>query len=319
MKALVCRAFGAVAVETRPDPTPQSGEVRVRVQAAGINFPDALMIEGKYQGNPDPPFVPGSEIAGFVEASRDEEFKPGDRVFGLTSLNGFAQRVCVPARRLQHAPPAMTFEQAAAFPLAYGAAAHALFDRARLKVNETVLILGAGGGVGLAATEIAKRAGARVLAVDLDQARAETAKARGADAAAPAGDLRGAADAFSNGGVDVILDAVGGELGETAVRMLAWRGRYLVFGFASGAVPKIRSNLLLLKGAEAIGVYWGAFQKRGEDNDAANFKTLLGWWAEGALKPSPAHIFRLEEAADAMKAMLRHELSGKAVIAMDDG
>jgi NADPH2:quinone reductase len=295
------------------------GEVRVRVRAAGVNFPDALVVQGKYQNKPPLPFSPGSEFSGVVEELGAEVlgFDIGDRVFGLTSFGAFAEEVVVDAKKLHRMGAGIEFGEAAAFCMAYGAAAHALLDRGQLKPGEQLVVLGAAGGVGLAAIEIAKIVGARVLAVDLNDERLVAAKQKGADAAhaGAAETLREAIYAFSgNAGGDVILDTVGGELAETALKGLAWRGRFLVFGFASGAIPKLQANLLLLKAAQAIGVFWGEFQRRGIDRDRENFARLLQWREEGKLRPHISRTFTLEEGAEALKALERREIVGKAVI-----
>lgn len=326
MKALLCRAFGPIeslVVEDLASPSVGPSQVRVRVCAAGVNFPDALVVQGKYQSKPALPFAPGSEFAGVVEEIGQGvcEFAVGDRVFGLANFGAFAEEVVADCDKLHRMSGGIDFVEAAAFCMAYGAAAHALIDRAQLREGETLVVLGAAGGVGLAAIEIAKIIGARVLAVDLNDERLEAATSKGADAVCPqAGEaLREQINALSSRkGADVILDTVGGELGETALRSLAWQGRYLVFGFASGVIPKLQANLLLLKAAQAMGVFWGEFQRRKLDRDRENFETLLQWRAAGKLRPHVSRTFTLEQGAQALAALERREIVGKAVIVISN-
>lgn len=324
MRALLCRAFGPVETLELGEVDPPAlcpGQVRVRVRAAGLNFPDGLVVQGKYQLRPALPFAPGSEFAGdVIEAASDVEgFSVGDRVFGLTSFGAFAEQVVVPAAKLHAMTPAIDYEEAAILSMGYGAAMYGLFDRGRLKAGESVVILGATGGVGLAAVELAALAGARILAVDGDDARLEAARERGATMLYnySAGSLKEAVKAFAPEGADVILDPVGGSLGEDAVRCLGWKGRLLVFGFASGTIPHIATNLLLLKGAEALGVFWGESQRRADNNDGANFAQLLAWRAAGKLRPHIGRRFALRDGARAIAALLNREIVGKAVILID--
>lgn len=324
MRALLCRQFGPVETlefcETNP-PSLEPGHVRIRVRAAGLNFPDGLVVQGKYQLRPDLPFSPGSEFAGdVIEVAPDvTAFALGDRVFGLTSFGAFAEQVVVPAARLHAMTASIDYDEAAILSMGYGAAMYALFDRGRLTKGESVVVLGATGGVGLAAVELAALAGARVLAVDADDVRLETARERGAAVLFNymSGGLKDAVKAFAPTGVDVVLDPVGGTLGEEAVRCLGWKGRLLVFGFASGTIPKISTNLLLLKGAEALGVFWGESQRREDNNDAANFAQLLAWRAEGKLRPHIGRRYPLSEGARAIGALLNREIVGKGVIIVE--
>lgn len=322
MKALLCEEFGPVeslVLRDVPPPPMAPGHVRVAVKAAGLNFPDGLVVQGKYQLRPPLPFSPGSEFSGVVTEVADDvrEFAPGDRVFGLTSFGAFAEQTVVPAARLNRMADGIGFREAAVLAMAYGAAMYALFDRGGLRSGQKLLILGATGGVGLAAVELANLTGARVLAVDGDDGRLREAQAKGADAVwnYHAGSLRDAARDFAGpDGFDLVLDPVGGPLGEEAVRCLGWKGRLLVFGFASGSIPSIATNLLLLKGAEAIGVFWGESQRRADNNDRENFRRLLAWHAEGRLKPHIGRVFPLQEGAAAIQALMRREILGKAVI-----
>lgn len=325
MKALLCREFGPVdhliLSEIAP-PALQAGEVRVAVKAAGLNFPDGLVVQGTYQLRPTLPFAPGSEFSGIVleTASNVTDFRPGDRVFGLTSFGAFAEEVVVPAARLNRMDDSIGFREAAVLSMAYGAAMYALFDRGELQPGQRVLILGATGGVGLAAVELAALAGAQVLAVDGDDDRLREATAKGAAAVwnYHGGSLREAVAAFTGGqGFDLILDPVGGKLGEEAVRCLGWNGRLLVFGFASGDIPQIATNLLLLKGAQLVGVFWGESQRRGDNNDRANFARLLQWVSQGKVRPHISRAFPLAQGAAAIQALLDRDIMGKAVILMD--
>lgn len=325
MRALVCRDFGPVenlVVAELDRPTLGEGEVRVAVKAAGLNFPDGLVVQGEYQLRPELPFAPGSEFSGIItEVSGSvTDFSAGDRVFGLTSFGAFAEEVVVPANRLNRMDSEIGFVEAAVLSMAYGAAMYALFDRGGLKADQSVLILGATGGVGLAAVELAALAGARVLAVDGDDARLREATTRGATDAwnYHQGSLRDAANQFTGkAGFDLILDPVGGSLGEEAVRCLAWKGRLLVFGFASGSIPKIATNLLLLKGAEVAGVFWGESHRRGDNNDRENYARLLQWRSEGKIAPHVSRKYSLAEGAKAIQALLDREITGKAVIIVD--
>lgn len=325
MKALLCRSFGPITqlqVEAVDSPPLSADQVRISVKAAGINFPDALVVQGQYQLKPAVPFSPGSEFAGIVSevGTAVDDFAPGDRVFGLTSFGAYAEEVVTPASRLHRMSEQLTFEEAAVISMAYGSSMHALFDRGRLQRGETLVVLGATGGVGLAAVELGHLAGARVLAVDQGDERLRLATDKGATAVfnTSSGGLREAVDRFTEGqGADVILDTVGGELGENAVRCLAWRGRLLVFGFASGTIPRIQSNLLLLKSADALGVFWGESQRRGTTHDKDNFKKLLTWHTEGKITPHISRRFPLAEGVAALTALVNREIVGKAVITMD--
>jgi len=326
MKALLCRAFGPVedlALADIPSRPLDAGEVRVAVKAAGLNYPDGLVVQGKYQLRPELPFAPGSEFAGIVvERANDVvDIEIGQRVFGLTSFGAFAEEVVVPATRLNSMDGRIGFREAAVLSMAYGAAMYALFDRGRLAAGQRVLVLGATGGVGLAAVELAALAGAEVFAVDGDDNRLAEATAKGARAIwnYHAGSLRDAANDFTGkSGFDLVLDPVGGTLGEEAVRCLGWKGRLLVFGFASGQIPTIATNLLLLKGAELAGVYWGESQRRADNNDRENFARLLDWHAEGRISPRITRSFPLRDAASGIAAMLAGEITGKAVILVDE-
>ncbi|MFL6674323.1 MAG: NADPH:quinone oxidoreductase family protein, partial [Massilia sp.] len=293
MKAVVCKAWGApdtLVVEQLPDPQPGPGQVVIEVRAAGVNFPDVLTVQGKYQVRPELPFTPGNEFAGVVRALGEgvTDFAPGQAVIGFTRTGAFAQQALAPAEALMPMPPGMDFDTAAAITLTYGTSHHALVDRAALQAGETVLVLGAAGGVGLAAIEIGKALGARVIAAASSEDKLAVCRAHGADATINYAtcDLREAIKAATGGrGPDVIYDPVGGPYSEPAFRSIAWRGRHLVVGFAAGDIPQLPWNLMLLKGASVVGVFWGEFARREAKANLAAMRQMLGWMAEGKLRP----------------------------------
>ena len=322
MKAIVCKAWGlpdTLVVEELAAPQPAAGQVVVEVRAAGVNFPDVLIIQGKYQFKPELPFTPGSEVAGVVSAVAPDvsNFKVGDRVIAFTATGGFGQQLAVPAQALMPMPPGMDFDTAAAITLTYGTSHHAVVDRAALKSGETMLVLGAAGGVGLAAIEIGKALGARVIAAASSDEKLEVCKAHGADAVINYSkeDLREAIKAATGGkGPDVVYDPVGGDYSEAAFRSIAWRGRYLVVGFANGEIPKLPLNLTLLKGASLVGVFWGEFAKREPKANLAAMRELLGWLAEGKIKPRISARYALADTARALEDMAARKVTGKVVI-----
>ncbi|WGG51993.1 NADPH:quinone oxidoreductase family protein [Rugamonas sp. DEMB1] len=322
MKAIVCKAWGlpdTLVVEELAAPLPAAGQVVVEVRAAGVNFPDVLIIQGKYQFKPELPFTPGSEVAGVVSAVAPDVtgFKVGDRVIAFTATGGFGQQLAVPAQALMPMPPGMDFDTAAAITLTYGTSHHAVVDRAALKSGETMLVLGAAGGVGLAAIEIGKALGARVIAAASSDEKLEVCKAHGADAVINYSkeDLREAIKAATGGkGPDVVYDPVGGDYSEAAFRSIAWRGRYLVVGFANGEIPKLPLNLTLLKGASLVGVFWGEFAKREPKANLAAMRELLGWLAEGKIKPRISARYALADTARALEDMAARKVTGKVVI-----
>jgi NADPH2:quinone reductase len=323
MKAVQCIEWGLPERLVLSDievPEPKAGEVRVRVEAAGVNFPDALIVQKKYQVQPPLPFIPGTEVAGAVDAVAPdvERLKVGDRVAAFVGLGGFAQFVCAPVAATAPLPANIAPEVAAAFTLAYATSHHALFDRGQLKQGETLAVLGAGGGVGLAAVELGKIAGARVIALASSDEKLSAARARGADVAINYSniDLREALKAATDGkGVDVVYDPVGGRHTEAALRSLAWRGRLLVVGFADGQIPQIPANLLLIKGASAVGVFWGDFARREPRANLAMLKELYGWLAQGRLQPHISQTYSLADAPRALEALLERRAVGKLVIA----
>ena len=289
------------------------------VQAAGVNFPDVLIIQGKYQFKPELPFTPGNEVAGIVRAVGDGVigFKPGDQVIAFSSTGGFAQQLSVPAHALMPMPPGMDFATAAAITLTYGTSHHAVVDRAALQAGETMLVLGAAGGVGLAAVEIGKALGARVIAAASSDEKLAVCREHGADVLINYSreDLREAVKAATGGkGPDVVYDPVGGDFAEAAFRSIAWRGRYLVVGFANGEIPKMPLNLALLKGASLVGVFWGEFVKREPKANLAGMMQLLGWMKEGKIRPLVSARYPLAETAQALNDMAARKVTGKVVI-----
>ena len=322
MKAVVCKQFGppeSLVIEDLPSPTPGAGEVVVSVKAASVNFPDVLIIQDKYQSKPPLPFSPGSELAGVVKEVGPgvTHAKPGDKVIAFTTYGAFAEEVKTEAARLLPLPEGMSFESGASFILTYGTTDHALRDRATLRSGETLLVLGAAGGVGIAAIEIGKALGARVIACASSAEKLQVCREHGADETINyvAEDLRERIKALTAGkGVDVIYDAVGGPYTEPAFRSIAWRGRLLVIGFAAGDIPKLPLNLALLKGASIVGVFWGDFARREPKSFAESARQLTQWYREGKLRPHVSATFPLEKAAEAMNLLASRQAKGKVVI-----
>ena len=322
MKALLCKAFGpadTLVLEDLPSPEPKKNEVLIEVQAAGVNFPDTLIIEGKYQFKPPFPFAPGGEVAGVVKAVGEKvsHLRAGDRVMALTGWGGFAEEVAVPAYNVLPVPKSMDLTTAAAFGMTYGTSMHALKQRANLQPGETLLVLGASGGVGLAAVEIGKAMGAKVIAAASSAEKLEVARNAGADELINYSEqsLKDEVKKITGGqGADVIYDPVGGDLFDAAIRSIAWNGRLLVVGFASGRIPELPVNLCLLKGAAVLGVFWGAFAQRQPQDNAANFQQLFAWHAEGKVTPLVSQIFPLEQAAEAINALGQRKAVGKVVV-----
>jgi NADPH:quinone reductase len=322
MKALRCHAFGPVghlALDDVPSPVPGPKQVVVTVKAAGVNFPDTLIVQGKYQIKPELPFTPGAEFAGIVKAVGEgvSNAKPGDSVVGVGVTGGFAEEALIDAANIVPLPTSADFAVAAALTMAYGTSLHALKDRARLARGESLLVLGAGGGVGLAAVEIGKLLGATVIAAASTDAKLDICQGRGADAVInyDREDLKERVRALTNGrGADVVYDPVGGSYTAAASRSVAWNGRYLVVGFAAGEIPQVPLNLPLLKGYSIVGVYWGGFVQREPAANAANMKQLMDWVATGKLAPLISARYPLSQAVDALFAMMRREVAGKVVI-----
>mgnify|MGYP000984513435 FL=1 len=322
MKAVLCKAFGpaeTLVLEEIASPEVKKTEIVLDVHAAGVNFPDTLIIEGKYQFKPPFPFSPGGEAAGVVAAVGEKvsHVKVGDRVMALTGWGSFAEQVAVPGYNVMPIPAGMDFNSAAAFGMTYGTSMHALKQRANLQPGETLLVLGASGGVGLAAVEIAKAMGAKVIAAASSAEKLAVAKAAGADELINYSEtnLKDEVKRLTGGlGVDVIYDPVGGDLFDQAIRSIAWNGRLLVVGFASGRIPELAVNLCLLKGAAVLGVFWGAFAQRQPQDNAANFQQLFAWYAEGKVKPLVSQVFALEQAAEAINALGQRKAVGKVVV-----
>ncbi len=323
MKAVVCKTWGppeSLVIETLPDLTPGAGEVVIDVRAAGVNFPDVLIIQNKYQYKPELPFTPGSEVAGVVQAVGGgvSHVKNGDHVIAFLPQGGaFASQVKASAKAVMPMAPGMAFDTAAAFTLTYGTSHHAVVDRGQLKAGETMLVLGAAGGVGLAAIEIGKAIGARVIAAASSDEKLAVCKDHGADALInySTEDLRARIKELTDGkGPDVIYDPVGGIYTEPAFRSIGWRGRYLVVGFANGEVPKIPLNLPLLKGASLVGVFWGEFAGREPKANLANMTQMLGWMSEGKIRPHVSARYPLEQAAQALLEMAARKVTGKVVL-----
>lgn len=322
MRAVVCKDYGpaeTLVIEPIDLPPPGPGHVRVRVEAAGVNFPDTLMVQGKYQVRPPLPFVPGAELAGVVEAVGEgvEGYAPGTPVIGMVGQGAFADVANVRAPRLMRRPAEMDAVTAAGFSMTYGTSMHALRQRANLAPGETVLVLGASGGVGLAAVELAKAMGATVIAAASSAEKLEIARKAGADHLVnySTEQLKDRVKELTGGkGVDVVYDPVGGDLLEEAVRATAWEGRVLVVGFAAGAIPKIPANLLLLKGCALVGVFFGTFRDRDPALNQQNFDEMFKWWAEGKLKPLVSRTLDLAEVVEAFRILTAREAIGKLVL-----
>lgn len=322
MKALVCKEWGppeSLSVEDVAAPQPADNEALLRVHAAGVNFPDTLIVQGKYQFKPDRPFSPGGECAGVVEAvgSKVKHLKPGDKVIAFTGWGAFAELIVADASGVLPMPEGMDFVTGSSFVMTYATSYHALKDRAALKSGETLLVLGASGGVGLAAIEIGKVLGARVIAAASTAEKLAVCKEHGADELIDytKEDLKERLKALTGGkGVDVIYDPVGGPYTEIALRNCAWRGRLLVIGFANGEIPKIPINLALLKGCSIVGVFWGDYAKREPMNNLSDLRVLLGWLKEGKLKPHVAGTYPLSRAAEAIRLLMDRRVSGKLVV-----
>ncbi|PZU73175.1 MAG: NADPH:quinone oxidoreductase [Brevundimonas sp.] len=332
MRAVLSKAAGGpetLVVEDVLDPTPKAGEVVIEVKAVGINYPDTLIIEDKYQFRPERPFSPGAEVAGVVEAVGEGVkgvFK-GDRVIAVPGWGGLVERLAVRAETLIPIPDAMSFEEAAALVMTYGTSYYALKDRAQLKAGETLLVLGAAGGVGAAAVELGKAMGARVVAAASTNDKVQFALELGADNGLiyPSGPMDKAAQKELSGefklatgrdGADVVYDAVGGDYADPALRAMDWNGRYLVVGFPAG-IPSLPLNLTLLKSVSVIGVFWGAAVMRDPRAHAANMAELMQMYADGKIRPRVSKTFPLEKAGEAIKALGDRQALGKIVVTVE--
>jgi NADPH2:quinone reductase len=322
MKAVLCKTWGdpsTLTLEDVPSKAPGAGEARLRVRACGVNFADTLMIQGKYQVRPPFPFSPGLEAAGDVleVGAGVTHLKPGDRVLCITGYGGMAEELVVPAEMVIPMPPNMDYATAAGFPIAYGTSHVALDHRAHLQPGETLLVLGAAGGVGLTAVEIGKKMGATVIAAASTPEKLALTREYGADHTIEytRENLRDRLKDITGGrSVNVVYDPVGGDLFEPALRSIAWEGRYLVIGFASGTIPQFPANLALMKNASVVGVLWGAYAANSPAVLRASLGTLLRWYAEGGLRPHISQTFLLEHAADALWSLLRRQSTGKVVV-----
>lgn len=325
MKAALCKEYGpprSLVVEDVESPEPGPGEVKLRVHACGVNFPDILMMAGKYQSKPDMPFSPGGEVSGEVVAVGEgvDRLRPGQRVLGMAGHGGMAEEICLPAVAVVPIPDSMDYETAAGFILTYGTSYHALKQRARLQEGETLLVLGAAGGVGLAAVELGRLMGARVIAAASSAEKLELAGEYGASEFINYAEenLKERVKELTDGrGADVIYDPVGGELFDQCMRSVAWKGRVLVIGFASGEIPKVPVNLALLKGCEIVGVFWGAFTQREPEAHEENTRELLQYVSEGKLKPHVSATFPLEEAGEALAMLAERKALGKVIVTVE--
>ena len=333
MKALLSKAVGGpdtLVLEDVPSPEAKPGFAVVSVKAVGVNFPDVLIIEDKYQFKPARPFSPGGEVSGVVKSVGEgvTHVKVGDRVLGNTGWGGMAEELALEAARLVKIPDAMPFDDAAAFIMTYGTSYHALKDRADLQPGQTLLVLGAAGGVGLAAVELGKQMGARVIAAASSQEKVDLCLAHGADAGVVYG--RGPFDrdgqkqlseqfktACGAAGADVIYDGIGGDYAEPALRSIAWEGKYLVVGFAAGDIPKIPLNLALLKGCDIVGVFWGTWVAKNPARHQKSVAELLAMYAAGKIKPHVSGRFPLAKAADAIRHLASRQAMGKVVVTID--
>jgi NADPH:quinone reductase len=332
MKAMLSRRVGGpetLSLEEVPDPRPGAGEVLLAVKACGVNYPDVLIIEDRYQFKPPRPFAPGGEVAGVVEAvgSGVARLKPGDRVIGSTFAGGMAEKLVLGADQCTPMPASMPFDEASALILTYATTIYALRNRGKLRPGETLLVLGAAGGVGISAVELGKAFGARVIAAVSSAEKLAFAKAHGADEGLiyPPGpfDKAGArelADLFKKAcgetGADVIYDPVGGDYSEAALRAIAWDGRFLVVGFPAG-IPKLPLNLTLLKSCQVVGVFWGAFTRRDPAGNAANIAELMQLYAKGAIKPVVSERYPLSRAGEAIARLAARKAMGKIVVTME--
>jgi len=325
MKAIICKQFGppdSLVLENLPPLTAGNAQVVIGIKAAGVNFPDTLIIQNKYQFKPELPFSPGSECAGVVKEAGEgvSTVKSGDKVIALTTHGAFAEEILVKEAECIPLANGVDYKQAAGFTLTYGTSYYGLHNRAQLKANETLLILGAAGGVGSAAIELGKIMGARVIACASSEEKLAACKQLGADELInyEREDLRERIKQLTNDrGVDVVYDAVGGKYAEPAVRSMSWNGRYLVVGFAAGEIPKIPLNLTLLKGCALVGVFWGSFMRKEPAAAGKNHSQLMTWLAQGKLKPLISAVYPLPEASRALKDLMDRKVTGKVVLVMD--
>ena len=327
MKAVLCKAYGppeSLVLEEVAPLHAGRGQVVIDVKACGVNFPDTLIIQGKYQFKPEMPFSPGGEVAGIVKEVGEgvRNAKVGDRVIAFTGWGGFAEEVVTEYNKLIPIPDGMDFPIASAFIMVYGTSHYALKDRAKLQPGETLLVLGAAGGVGLAAVEIGKVMGAHVIAAASSDEKLAVCKQHGADEGINYAkeDLKTRLKELTNGnGVNVIYDPVGGDYSEAALRGIAWEGRHLVIGFTAGDIPRIPLNLTLLKGCSIVGVFWGSFTARDPQRNQQHLQELLTWYQTGKIRPHISATYSLEQAADALNDLMQRKVTGKVVLLTDKG
>ena len=325
MRALICKEYGppeTLVLGELPSPPLGAKDVRIRVRACGVNFPDLLIIQNKYQVKPQLPFAPGGEVAGEVleVGSEVRRIRPGDKVMALTGYGGFAEEVVVDEHRVLPMPDGMDFVTAAGFTMVYGTTYHALVQRASIQAAETLVVLGAAGGVGLAAVELGKVFGARVIACASSEEKLRTAREHGADELVDyrREDLKERIKALTDGkGADVCFDPVGGDAFDAMARSMNWNGRLLVIGFASGRIPQLPVNLPLLKGYQVVGVFWGAFVAREPETNRRNFAHLFELYAAGRIRPHVSHTYPLEQAARALDDLSARRAIGKIVVTIE--
>lgn len=322
MKAIICHEFApidALSYEEVADPIPNDHEIIIDVAACGINFPDGLLVQGLYQLKPEHPFSPGSEVTGTISqlGTKVKHLKLGQRVIGLTMTGGYAEKVAINSRMILPLPDAISFEQGAGLITAHATAHHALKQRANLKKGETLLVTGASGGTGLAAVQIGKAMGAKVIALCSSQEKLLAAKEQGADELLLSNDpdLKDKIKALTeNKGVDVVYEVVGGDLFNVCARSMAWNGRLLVIGFASGSIPEFPVNLALVKGFSVIGVFWGSFAQKEPANFMLNMQELLAWYEQGQVKVVIDQVFPLSQAPEALTKVFNRQSIGKLIL-----
>lgn len=320
MRALICEDYSGIEslrVGELAEPEPGKGELLVRVESAAVNFADVLIVRGQYQFKPDPPFAPGYEVAGtVVVANQASEFSPGDRVAGFAIHGAMAEKIVLTASNAALVPAEVDSDVACTIPAGYGTSYHGLVDRGHLASGETLLVLGAAGGVGMAAVQIGKALGAHVIAAVSSNEKAEAAMTAGATEVIRYDQvpLREGLREVASGGVDVVYDPVGGESTEQALRSTKWNGRLLIVGFAAGEIPQIPANLTLLKGNAVVGVYWGRFTSEEPEKSKANFETLLSWAADGTISPKIQKKFILDDGAEALQWLADRKAIGRVVV-----
>ena len=322
MKAIVCNEWCKpedLKVSEIKNPTLDDNSVRVEIYASGVNFPDVLIVQGKYQYKPPFPFSPGSEVAGIISeiGKNVKSLKVGDRIMAVTGHGAFAEEICVPEDKITLVPESMDFITAASMSLTYGTSSYALFQRANIKENDVVLIHGATGGVGITAIEISKAVGAKVIATASTDEKLKIAKEYGANYCInySQNEFKDKVKEYTDGkGANIIYDPVGGDVFNQSLRCIAWNGIILVIGFASGTIASAPTNLPLLKNCSIVGVFWGAWREREPNGHNVNMEKILKWWKENKVKPKVSKVFNLEDTKYALQALINREVIGKAVI-----